>query len=125
MGRPLVAEAAAVADARGASAGDADFAGSRIMDGIAENYVEVNGLPCRVWEKGEGKKLFYLAGVAGLPRWTRFLDRLAETRRVVAPSLPGYPGAEGHDLLDSHLDWIVAALDLLAAAGADGGEDPI
>jgi pimeloyl-ACP methyl ester carboxylesterase len=92
------------------------------MSDVTEHYVEVNGLPCRVWEKGEGRKLFYLPGVAGLPRWTGFLDKLAETRRVVAPSLPGYPGAEGHDLLDSHLDWIVAALDLLAAAGADSGE---
>src|SRR5665213_804831 len=88
------------------------------MSEVFETYVEVNGLPCRVWEKGEGRKLFYLAGVAGLPRWTKFLDKLAETRRVVAPSLPGFPGAEGHDLLDSHLDWITAALDLLDAAGA-------
>jgi pimeloyl-ACP methyl ester carboxylesterase len=89
------------------------------MSDVSESFVAVNGLPCRVWEKGEGRKLFYLAGVAGLPRWTKLLDRLAETRRVVAPSLPGFPGAEGHDLLDSHLDWITAVLDLLDAAGAD------
>jgi pimeloyl-ACP methyl ester carboxylesterase len=95
------------------------------MSEVAEHFVEVNGRPCRVWEKGEGKKLFYLAGVAGLPRWTRFLDKLAEKRRVVVPSLPGFPGGEGHDVLDSHLDWVTVALDLLEAAGAQNGADLI
>jgi len=92
------------------------------MKGVAEHFLEVNGRPCRVWEKGEGRNLFYLAGVSGLPRWTPFLDRLAERRHVIAPSLPGFPGGEGHDELDSHLDWIVATLDLLEAAGLDGGD---
>jgi pimeloyl-ACP methyl ester carboxylesterase len=95
------------------------------MSEPAERFVEVNGAPCRVWEKGDGRPAYYLAGVAGLPRWTRFLDRLAETRRVVAPSLPGFPGAEGHDALDSHLDWIVATIDLLEGAGAEGPIDLI
>ncbi|MGH6982097.1 MAG: alpha/beta fold hydrolase, partial [Stellaceae bacterium] len=95
------------------------------MTDFSENFVEVNGLPCRVWEKGDGKPLYFLAGVAGLPRWTKFLDRLAETRRVVAPSLPGFPGAQGHDLLDSHYDWVVAALDLLERAGMENGSDLI
>lgn len=95
------------------------------MSEIVEHFVEVNGQPCRVWEKGEGNRLFYLAGVAGLPRWTRFLDKLAEKRRVVVPSLPGFPGGEGHDVLDSHLDWVTAALDLLEAAGAQSGADVI
>jgi pimeloyl-ACP methyl ester carboxylesterase len=93
------------------------------MTDLAERYVEVNGAPCRVWEKGDGKPVYYLAGVSGLPRWTRFLDRLAETRRVVVPSLPGFPGGSGHDALDSHLDWITATLDLLDRAGATGAID--
>jgi pimeloyl-ACP methyl ester carboxylesterase len=56
-------------------------------------------------------------------RWTPFLDRLAETRRVVAPSLPGFPGSgRGHDALDSHLDWLLATRDLLRGAGLDGAD---
>jgi pimeloyl-ACP methyl ester carboxylesterase len=90
---------------------------------VSEHYIAVNGAPCRVWEKGAGKPLYYLAGIAGLPRWTPFLDHLAATRRVVAPSLPGFPGAEGHDVLDAHLDWIAATLDLLEGAGAEGPID--
>ena len=40
-----------------------------------------------------------LAGHHGAPRWSPFLARLAERRRVVVPSLPGFPGATGHDRL--------------------------
>lgn len=92
------------------------------MSGPAERTVLVNGERCRVWEKGSGAPLFYLAGLSGLPRWTPFLDRLAARRRVVAPSLPGFPGATGHDRLDSLLDWVTATLDLLEGAGLEGGD---
>jgi pimeloyl-ACP methyl ester carboxylesterase len=92
------------------------------MNAPAERTVAVNGVPCRIWEKGSGRPLLYLAGLVGLPRWTPFLDRLAEHRRVIAPSLPGFPGAAGHDRLDTLLDWVAATLDLLDGAGFSGGE---
>jgi pimeloyl-ACP methyl ester carboxylesterase len=84
--------------------------------------VEVNGHPCRVWRKGSGPKLGFLAGFGGLPRWMPFLDKLAEKRTLIVPSLPGFPGALGHTELDSHLDWILAVRQLLEKselAGAD------
>jgi len=84
---------------------------------VVERQVTVNGESCRVWEKGTGRPLFYLGGFLGLPRWPALLDALAERHRVVAPSLPGFPGARGHDRLDTQLDWIAATLDLLEAAG--------
>ena len=84
--------------------------------------VEINGFACRVWRKGSGPKLGFLAGLGGLPRWVPFLDRLAERRTVIVPSLPGYPGATGHNVLDSHLDWVLAVRQLLAAAGLDGAD---
>ena len=40
----------------------------------------------------------------------------------MVPSVPGFPGAEGHDLLDTQLDWILAAQDLLEAAGLAGAD---
>src|SRR5262249_60700131 len=79
--------------------------------------VEVNGFPCRVWSKGQGPRLGFLAGLGGLPRWLPFLDRLAETRTVIAPSLPGYPGAIGHTELDTHLDWVLAVRQLIDKSG--------
>lgn len=84
--------------------------------------VDVNGFPCRVWRKGSGPVFGWLAGFGGLPRWTPFLERLARTRTVVVPSLPGFPGATGHTVLDNHLDWIVAVRQLLAKAGLDGAD---
>lgn len=95
---------------------------SGAADGVAERVLKVNGQDCRVWEKGRGDPLYYLAGIAGLPRWTPFLDGLAQSRRVIVPSLPGFPGAQGHDRLDGTLDWVAATLDLLEAAGLDGGD---
>ena len=92
------------------------------MSGLGERTVIINGQPCRVWEKGTGSPLGFLAGIAGLPRWTPFLDRLAGGHRVIVPSLPGFPGGLGHDQLDSQLDWIAATLDLLEAAGLAGAD---
>lgn len=89
---------------------------------MTERTVTVNGLPCRVWEDGAGESVGYLAGLGGATRWTPFLARLAERRRVVVPSLPGFPGALGHDRLDDLLDWIAATLDLLEGAGLEGAD---
>jgi len=90
--------------------------------GPATTTVDVNGFPCRVWGKGSGPKLGFLAGLGGLPRWLPFLDRLAETRTVIVPSLPGYPGATGHGELDTHLDWVVAVRQLIDKAGLAGAD---
>ncbi len=85
--------------------------------------VDLNGFPTRVWRKGRGAPLGILAGFGGLPRWTPFLDRLAEHRSVIVPSLPGFPGGDrGHTVLDSHLDWLVATRQLLLAAGLEGAD---
>jgi pimeloyl-ACP methyl ester carboxylesterase len=92
------------------------------MSEPGERIVQVNGQPCRVWDKGKGRPVGYLAGFGGLPRWTPFLDRLAERYRVIAPALPGHPGGLGHEQLDSTLDWIAATLDLLEASGLVGAD---
>jgi pimeloyl-ACP methyl ester carboxylesterase len=91
------------------------------MSGPSERTVRVNGEPCRVWEKGTGEPIGFLAGLGGLCEWTPFLDALAESRRVIVPSLPGFPGSgPSHRLLDTLPDWIAATLDLLEASGLDG-----
>jgi len=85
--------------------------------------VDINGFATRVWRKGKGPKLGFLAGLGGLPRWLPFLDELARTRTVIVPSLPGYPGgATGHSVLDTHLDWVLAVRQLLDKAGLGGAD---
>lgn len=85
-------------------------------------FVDVGGEPTRVLEGGEGEPVAFLAGFGGLPRGSDFLAELARRRRVLAPSLPGFPGAEGHDRLDDVADWVIATLDRLDAAGATGAD---
>jgi pimeloyl-ACP methyl ester carboxylesterase len=83
--------------------------------------VDINGFQTRIWRKGSGPVLGFLAGFGGLPRWVPVLDRLAEKRTVIVPSLPGFPGGErGHTVLDNHLDWLLAVRQLLVAAGLEG-----
>ncbi|MBV9824753.1 MAG: alpha/beta hydrolase [Alphaproteobacteria bacterium] len=85
--------------------------------------VEVNGFSCRVWRKGSGPVLGFLAGYGGLPRWTPFLDAVARERTVIVPSLPGFPGGDrGHTVLDTHLDWVLATRQLLDKAGLAGAD---
>jgi pimeloyl-ACP methyl ester carboxylesterase len=85
--------------------------------------IEVNGFPTRIWHKGSGPKIGFLAGFGGLPRWIPFLDELARTRTVIVPSLPGFPGGDrGHTVLDSHLDWLLAMREILNQAGLSGAD---
>ncbi len=85
--------------------------------------VDLNGFATRVWRKGKGPKLGFLAGYGGLPRWVPFLDRLAEARTVIVPSLPGFPGGDrGHSVLDTHLDWVLAVRDAIDKSGLAGAD---
>ena len=93
------------------------------MSEPTERVVQVSGGPCRIWEKGEGETLGVFHGLGGCPVWTPFLEELSQTRRVVVPSLPGFPGAgKQHRQIDGHLMWITSVLDLVEAAGLAGAD---
>jgi len=90
------------------------------VSGPETSTVDINGFPTWTWRQGDGPPLGFLAGFGGLPRWMPALDRLAERRTAVAPSLPGSPGGgRGHTALDTHLDRLLATRPLLDAAGAE------
>ncbi len=85
--------------------------------------VEAGENAVRVWRAGSGPVIGYLAGLGGLTKWTPFLDRLAERRTVIVPSLPGFPGGGmGHLTLDTQLDWLLAVKDILDACGLNGAD---
>jgi abhydrolase domain-containing protein 6 len=87
------------------------------------SFIELDGIQTRIWRKGRGPCIGFLAGFGGLPRWIPFLDRLAETRSVIVPSLPGFPGGgRGHAQLDGQLNWVLATRRLLEAAGLHGAD---
>ena len=85
---------------------------------VRETTVEVGGHAVRVLASGAGANAppaVFFAGIGGLPGWIPFLDRLAEHRRVIAPSLPGFPGAAAFRHLDTLLDWIVHTVETVEA----------
>ncbi len=85
--------------------------------------VDVNGYATRVWRKGSGPKLGFLAGFGGMPRFMPILDELAKSRTLIVPSLPGFPGGErGHSVLDTHLDWMLAVREILERADLHGAD---
>ena len=87
-----------------------------------ERTVTAAGVACRVWEQGAGQPVTFLPGIGGLPRWSDFPEVLAQGRRVLAPSLPGFPGSAALPELDDQLDWLLATHDLLRASGGAGGD---
>ena len=93
------------------------------MSAPATETIDLNGFSTRVWRKGSGPKIGFLAGFGGLPRWVPFLDKLAEKRTVIVPSLPGFPGGDrGHSVLDTHLDWVLAVRTILTESGLAGAD---
>src|SRR3954465_10103716 len=85
--------------------------------------IELNGFSSRVWKKGSGPAIGFLAGFGGVPRWVPFLDELARERPRIVPPLPGFPGGgRGPTVPDTHLDWVLATRQLLAKAGLDGAD---
>ena len=84
----------------------------------SEYTLDVYGHATRVLEHGDSRAappVVFFAGIGGLPRPVPFLAALAQGRRVLAPSLPGFPGAEAFRHLDGHIDWIVHAVETVEA----------
>ncbi len=94
------------------------------MSAPSERHVELKrGGTCRLWERGSGDPIAVFGGGPGYQRWSPFLEKLAQQRRVVLISQPGYPGSSpGHHDLDDTCDWIAMALDLIEAAGVKGAD---
>ena len=92
------------------------------MSELVERSVATPAGSARVWEKGDGNPIGFFAGLGGLPAWLPALDALAASHRVVAPSLPGFPGGAEYDRLDDIFDWSLAAIDIVTASGLSGAD---
>ncbi len=70
----------------------------------SESRVDVAGLAIPVREGGVGIPLLVLPHDTGNPDWLPFHDALAQRHRVVAPTLPGFDGAERPEWMRSVRD---------------------
>ena len=75
------------------------------------------GVAIDIWEGGNGPPLLFLHGAGGFREDARFLDRLGEHRRIVAPSHPGFGRSALPDWMDRPDDIAHLYLDLLDRVG--------
>ena len=87
--------------------------GGGMSGAVSSRTVPINGRPCRIWEKGSGGALYWLHSSPLSLNWSPCHEALAARGRLAALSLPGFGGSEGHDAIDTQLDWCLAARDLL------------
>ncbi len=75
------------------------------------------GLSIDIWEGGRGPPLLFLHGAGGLRGTEPFLGLLGESRRIIAPSHPGWGASELPDWMDRPSDIAHLYLDLLDRIG--------
>jgi len=64
------------------------------LAGFAERWVEPRGVPIRYFAAGAGRPLVLVHGLGGAAtNWTAMAPRLARSRRVLVPELPGHGGS--------------------------------
>jgi len=86
-----------------------------------ERIVEIRGgaVSFRVLAAGRGAPLVYFHSYYERGAWSPFLDRLAQSFSVYAPSHPGVSGSVGIETLDELLDLTLAYDELMAALGLE------
>ncbi len=73
----------------------------------------------RVWSAGQGRPLLYLHGFEHHPGEASFLKRLAQSRRVYAPEMPGYGESTGFESIDGVLGLTLHHRQLVESWGVD------
>ena len=75
------------------------------------------GVPVDIWESGHGRPLLFLHGAGGFRGDEAFLAPLAEGRRLIVPSHPGFGDSDLPDWMDRVSDIALLYLDLLDRIG--------
>jgi len=79
-----------------------------------ESGLEVAGATIQMRTAGEGRPLLLLHGELGFPGWMSYHETLSTSRKVYAPSHPGYDESKGIDWMMQVRDlagWYLEALD--------------
>ena len=81
--------------------------------------ISIAGIELELFQQGKGAPALFLHGAQGVLPATKFLDLLAEGRRVIAPSHPGFGKSALPDWLDSVEDISHVYLELMDRLGLD------
>ncbi len=79
--------------------------------------ISIAGVELEITERGQGAPILYLHGGEGIIPDLPFLDLLAKTRRIIAPSHPGFGRSSLPDWLDSVDDISHIYLELIDRLG--------
>jgi pimeloyl-ACP methyl ester carboxylesterase len=79
--------------------------------------ISIAGIGLELFEQGEGAPVLFLHGAQGVLPAADFLGRLAKTRKVIAPSHPGFGKSALPDWLDSVEDIAHIYLELMDRLG--------
>jgi pimeloyl-ACP methyl ester carboxylesterase len=84
------------------------------------DFIEVAGCRTEVRRGGAGAPLLFLHGAGGNPGWMPFMEALAESYEVIAPSHPGFGNSDVPGWLDGIDDVAHFYLEFLAALDLSG-----
>jgi pimeloyl-ACP methyl ester carboxylesterase len=91
-------------------------AGSGSLSG---KTVSIAGIELEIAEYGRGEPVLYLHAAGGVRQSQRFLELLGTSRRVIAPSHPGFGASSLPDWLDSVDDIAHVYLELMDRCGLE------
>jgi pimeloyl-ACP methyl ester carboxylesterase len=86
---------------------------------VQGNPIRVSGVELELFEIGQGEPIFFLHGAQGFSPDDAYVRLLAERRRVIAPSHPGFGKSSLPDWIDSIDDIAHVHLALLDQLGLD------
>lgn len=84
-----------------------------VTNAAGRKVLSIAGADIELFERGRGTPILFLHGTQGVMPADRFLGLLAENRRVVAPSHPGFGQSSLPDWLDSVEDIAHIYLELM------------
>ena len=85
--------------------------------GTNTTMLSLAGIDIALFERGEGEPILFLHGAQGVEPAERFLGLMAQHRKVVAPSHPGFGRSALPDWLDSVDDIVHVYLELMDRLG--------
>ena len=84
------------------------------------DFIDVAGCRTEVRRGGSGAPLLFLHGAGGNPGWLPFMETLAESFDVIAPSHPGFGQSDTPDWLDGIDDVTHFYVEFLETLGLEG-----
>lgn len=87
---------------------------------VVEEFVEVGGAKVHLLRGGDGPPLLFLHSIEGNLGWLPWMDRVAESATVYAPTHPGFGASERPELLESVSDMARFYLWMIQELGLEG-----